>query len=139
MPNTSTMMIKAATTALPSWNAPLLDLCLLLCLRPMAWPFRRTPLALHCSECSSRGASPIPLASCPVASIHRVAEKGSARKPAVPKVATQRILTQQREYLVLNSGTGAGRRGACSGLSIPCMSMHNPTVVVQRHRKSRGC
>src|SRR5215212_1790263 len=61
MPNTSTIMIRAATIALPSWNAPLLDLCLLRCLRPMAWPFRRTPLALHCTECSSRGASPAPL------------------------------------------------------------------------------
>src|SRR5215217_8034883 len=61
MPNTSTKMIRAATTALPSWNAPLLDLCLLLWLRPTAWPFRRTPLALHCTDGSSREASPIPL------------------------------------------------------------------------------
>src|SRR5215212_9100551 len=64
MPNTSTLMIRAATTALPSWNAPLLDLCLLLCLCPMAWPFRRTPLALHCTEGSSRGACAIPLGGC---------------------------------------------------------------------------
>jgi hypothetical protein len=39
MTNTSTMMIRAATTALPSWNTPLLALCLLLCPRPTAWPF----------------------------------------------------------------------------------------------------
>ena len=44
MTNTSTIMITATTTALPSWNAPLLALCLLLRLRPMAWPFRRTHL-----------------------------------------------------------------------------------------------
>src|SRR5215217_6621778 len=55
MPNTSTMMITAATKAPPSWNTPLLALCLLLCPRPTAsWPFRRTPLDPHCTECSSR-------------------------------------------------------------------------------------
>jgi|SRR5215211_2547293 len=61
---------------------------------------------------------------------NRVSAKSSSRKPAVPKVATYRILTQLiltqlREYRRLAGGAGAGRRGACSGLSTPCMRMHN--------------
>src|SRR5215216_6368445 len=52
------MMIRAVVTALPSWNAPLLD--------------------LHCTEGSSRGASAIPLGGCRL--YHPAAEKGCSRK-----------------------------------------------------------
>src|SRR5215218_5890464 len=55
----------------------------------------------------------------------------SSRKLAVPKVATYRILTQLGEYRGWFEGAGAGRRGACSGLSTPCMSMQNLAVVVR--------
>src|SRR5215213_2110917 len=44
--------------------------------------------------------------------VQRIADKSSSRKPAVPKVATHRILTQLREYLDINGGAGAGRMGA---------------------------
>src|SRR5215216_5190722 len=54
-----------------------------------------------------------------------VSEKSSSRKPAVPKVATYRILTQVGEYRGCFWGAGGERRGACSGLSTPCMSMQN--------------
>jgi hypothetical protein len=39
-------------------------------------------------------------------------EKSSSRKPAVPKVATYRILTQVGEYLASGNDPGAGRRAA---------------------------
>src|SRR5215204_4233538 len=45
---------------------------------PRLGPFGRTPLALHCTECSSRGASAIPLGGCRLYS--RAAEKSSSRK-----------------------------------------------------------
>ena len=60
----------------------------------------------------------------------------SSRKLAVPKVATYRILTQLGEYRGWFEGAGAGRRGACSGLSTPCMSMQNLAVVVQGCRRA---
>src|SRR5215204_2018780 len=40
-------------------------LCVSCCVyAPWLGPFRRTPLAQHCTECSSRGASAIPLGGC---------------------------------------------------------------------------
>src|SRR5215212_11269651 len=45
-------------------------------------------------------------------SIHRASWKSSSRKPAVPKVATHRILTQVGEDPALGGGTGAGLRRA---------------------------
>ena len=53
----------------------------------------------------------------------QVSAMSSSRKPAVPKVSTYRILTQVGEYLAPGNDPGAGRRGACSGLSTPGMSM----------------
>src|SRR5215212_6151174 len=60
--------------------------------------------------------------------IHQIAERSSSRNPAVPMVATYRILTQVGEYRVRYLGTGAGPRGACSGLSTSCMSMQNLAI-----------
>ena len=39
--------------------------------------------------------------------VHRITEKSSSRKPAVPKVATYRILTQLGEYRGWFGGVGA--------------------------------
>src|SRR5215207_7212047 len=60
--------------------------------------------------------------------VHLTAEKSSSRKPAVSKVATYRITSNPGEYLGRSEGAAAGRRGACSGLSTPCMSMQNLAV-----------
>src|SRR5829696_3758202 len=72
--------------------------------------------------------------------IHPIAEKSSSRKPAEPKVATYRITSHPGEYRAWFWGRRAGRRGACSGLSTPCMSRQDlAVVVVQGHKESRGC
>jgi hypothetical protein len=71
--------------------------------------------------------------------IHRESEKNSSRKPTVPKVATYRITSHAGEYLGVGGGDGPGPRGACSGLSTPCIRMQNSAVVVPGHEKSRGC
>src|SRR5215208_3260286 len=58
-------------------------------------------------------------------------QKSNSRKPAVPKVATHRILTQVGEYPVQIGPPVAGCMRACSELSTPCMNMQTLVVVVR--------
>ena len=75
------------------------------------WSFSETP------KPRSKGPSFLPSHPIPADRgyrlfVQRIADKSSSRKPAVSELATYRILTQQREYLVLNGGPVAGRMGA---------------------------